>query len=289
MGLDLDKMNFDITGELMAKKLLENHTHYKYDIRKNDDKYGCDLEIHLYKTTQKSWSKHTPAMVEIEHALDWKSEDIPYYWYQISFLKRKLFMFDWQTSMYTDNPKHNDIHNYFYMKFNKDMDNCFCQRMDVIINTGRNENKRSQKDYNKLIMQVDFNHAKALYMSGYWVLTDQQVVYGIENCIKYITDTIEGDLTPRMSPEYIRDYERLRPSFSQIYKNPESIDYAKETKADQRSFKEIREGYYNTPKTVYKPEKQPNGTYLNNQIIIPSSGVQLSFGDNFFNPQVQNP
>ena len=55
---------FEINLELEIRKLFERNTDYRYEIRKNDDKFGYDLQIYRYFINGGDWVRKDIAYIE---------------------------------------------------------------------------------------------------------------------------------------------------------------------------------------------------------------------------------
>lgn len=180
-NFDLSKQDFDITGELKIRKILEINTDYKFEFIRNEDKYGNDIKIFEYIVTGNEWDKKFLGFVEVEKGMSWKTIELPDFYYCVSFLKRKLFKFHYGTHPESDPDEFTKmpVENYdktIYLKFNADYTNCFCQMKNFIIDNGKesyrnglNKNISKRKD-------------------EYWELKKEDVVWGIKNCCDFIKD-----------------------------------------------------------------------------------------------------
>ncbi len=177
---DYYNVSYDITDELIIRKILEKSSNYKYEFSKNENVYGCDLKMYMYEPNGNEWSRSLVGMIEVEKALTWKGKNIPENWYCISFLKRKLFKYNWSGYEFMDVPKYNDLT--FYLKFNKDYSNCFCQRMDVIVDKGKDSYRNTFDSY---ILESNYN-------GSYWEVNKEFVVFGINECIEFITNELKN-------------------------------------------------------------------------------------------------
>jgi hypothetical protein len=165
-------IDYDITDELVIRKILEKHSPYTFEFIKNQDKYGCDLLVHIYRKVDNEWERLPIGMVELERALNWTEYDIPPNWFCISLLKRKLFDFDYQNDMYTKEKKYPNG-SVFYLKFNKSYTNCFCQSIDLIIEKGEESKRNDIERY-------------GVRKGSYWQIEKEEVVFGIPESIDYI-------------------------------------------------------------------------------------------------------
>ena len=171
--LTFSKVNYDITGELIIRKILESNTDYKFEFIKNDNKYESDIRIFEYIVKGNDWDKKFIGYVEVEKALKWDTFDIPKYWYCLSFLGRKLFKFNGKFDV--NNPVDN-IDSTVYLKFNSSYTNCFCQSKAFIISNGK-ESYRNGKNVN-LSNRNDF----------YWELEKSKLIFGIKECCDFIKE-----------------------------------------------------------------------------------------------------
>ena len=84
---------YEIQSELIVRKFLEQGTSYKFEFRKNDDKYGVDLVCLVYDIQGSEWNRREVGSVEVELSTTWHDE-YPKHWKTYSFLARKLFEYD---------------------------------------------------------------------------------------------------------------------------------------------------------------------------------------------------
>lgn len=175
---DLNGESYNIKDELQIRKILETHTKYNYIFDKNTDKYGYDIKSYRYTISDNGdYYKDFLGFIEIERSLRWKTFDIPSNWHHISFLKRKIFQADKENRCFLTTPKFNE--KTFYLKFNRDLTNCFIQSMNYIIKHGQ-ESPRNGK-----------NKKLSWYYDNYLELDLDEVIYGIVNCLKFIEEHFE--------------------------------------------------------------------------------------------------
>jgi len=160
---------YDIDSELKARKIIEKHSDYHYVFDKNEDKYGFDLAVFKYKINKGEFKKNKIGYVEIERAVGWKTFGIPKNWYCVSFLKRKLYNYNFKEGTW-GNPK-SDSHKTIYLKFNHPMSNCFCHNMIYIIRNGKNSERNDNKNS---------------YNNSFIELEKELVYWGIKNCVNYV-------------------------------------------------------------------------------------------------------
>jgi len=173
---DLSTQNFEITEELQVRKILEYNTNYEWVFNKNNNKYEYDLKAWKYNIYKDG--RYEPIFkgyIEIEIGRGWNEFDWPNHKYQVvSFLKRKIYNFDWNTNEWKDTK--NYIDKTFYLKFNNDKTNCLCLLIDDIIIYGRPSNRDQEHDkYKQSFIEVDI----------------KDVIWGIKNCIDYINDKLQ--------------------------------------------------------------------------------------------------
>lgn len=171
---DLSTQNYEITDELKIRKILENNTDHKWIFDKNDNKYEYDLKAWKYNIYEDGkYEKIFKGYIEIEVGNGWE-EDWPDWYKYVSFLKRKIYNFDWDRNEWT-NTKEN-IDKTFYLKFNNKRTDCLCLLIDDILIYG-NPSKR------------DREHDK--YRQSFIEVEIKDVIWGIKNCIEYINHKLK--------------------------------------------------------------------------------------------------
>ena len=165
--------SFEIDDELRIRQLLDYNTSYLYIFDKSDDKYGYDIESYKYTVFPSGdYRKDFLGYIEVERSKQWNTFDIPNNWYCISFLKRKVYEYDWSNNHFTDKAKF--YNQTFYLKFNKDLTNCFTQSMEYIFTNGK-DSKRNYK-----------NGKLRGYNDQYIELKKHEVVFGIKESLSFI-------------------------------------------------------------------------------------------------------
>ena len=167
---DLSSQSYNIYNELKARKILEKYTDYHYTFEKNSDKYGFDLLVFRYTDIENNFRKNHLGYIEVECAVNWRNFHFPNNWYCVSFLKRKFYDFDFTKRVWINYKK--DVDKTIYLKFNHPMNNCFCKEMMYIIQYGKDSARNKKNDYFNSFIELDIN----------------QVCWGIDRCIYYITD-----------------------------------------------------------------------------------------------------
>lgn len=159
--------DYGILGELKARKMLEANTGPTVEFRKNPDTYGYDLQVIKWSDDPEAPDDHEVlAYIDVEVAKKWRTGEPPRYWSHLNFLNRKLFetesdivsrdrinhgIVEWS------GPKRN-ADKAFYLKFNREMDNCFYATIDDVIEYGEpgyQNNGQFEHDVHTLPMDAD--------------------------------------------------------------------------------------------------------------------------------------
>jgi len=156
---NLKQESYDIEPELRARKILEKYTDYTYTFEKNEDIYGYDICMYRYNK-----DKIFIGYIEVEYCRNWETLELPSYWYELSFLERKIINQD-------------NLSKTFYLKFNNNFTNCFCVKMLDLVNHGKysvrnNKNSLIEKERNDRYIVLP--------------LKSSFVKVGITGCINYI-------------------------------------------------------------------------------------------------------
>ncbi len=172
---------FGTKDELIMIELFNQKTSDKYEFVKNCNKCGIDVRI-LKKINNK---KFEIGKIELELKPEWFGRLHPRNWTEISFLKRKLFVFDdynfddkrikESKNMWKESKKDND--KTIYLIYNVPKSVWVCQTCDYIIKNGKECYRSCTSGTNKYI-----------YEHSYWRLDldDKKLIKGIDNCIKFI-------------------------------------------------------------------------------------------------------
>lgn len=124
MSFNLDEQQYEIKDELKIRGILESRTDWSYEFTKNS-KYDYDLQLFRWNRPPEGPEDRILAgYVEIERTnkrSDWQSGDIPDYWPELRFLRRKI---DDGHPPTWGGPKE-DFDKTLYLKFNYEIDNCF--------------------------------------------------------------------------------------------------------------------------------------------------------------------
>jgi len=175
----LDKLLIDRTNpyaidvELEIRKILEKGTDYTYEFQKNENHYDYDISVFKYYIDGANWEKKLIAYIELEVSESWENE-FPYYWKTYSFLKRKVYKWDYGDNNFTNELKDN-ADKTIYIIFNKSLSDSYCSDIEtistfheeILSNGGKTGDSR-----------------KDTYLRE--PLTSERVTKGIENCIEKI-------------------------------------------------------------------------------------------------------
>ena len=179
---DLSKESFDIKNELIIRKILEYETPWNIEFNKNDNIYEYDL-VYFKWLQKEKLTKTLIGYIEIEYCENWKEEEHPSYWFEASFLKRKIYDFNWNSKSW-DEPKKNHEKT-IYAKFNYYYTNCFAVKIRDLIGFGE-ESKRSENfSYNEAFIKLEW---------GSPYLTN-----GLKNSVKMINDFMKGIINEKES------------------------------------------------------------------------------------------
>lgn len=178
MSLDdgLDKQSYQIKDELKIRKVLEEHTDWKFEFTKHD-KYDYDLQITEWDSEPAGPDDCSIlGFVELERSrsdneYSWITGDIPDGWHFYSFLERKVRDYDYTLRCWQG--LKDDYNKTFYLKFNHALDNCFAAPIAVIYRDGR-RTKRSDGHPRRTTLALDLDHP--------------EVETGISECIDYIEE-----------------------------------------------------------------------------------------------------
>lgn len=183
---------YDIDTELKARKIIEKYSDYHYVFDKNEDKYGFDLIVFKYEINKGEFKKNKMGYIEIECATTWKTFKIPQNWYCVSFLKRKLYNYNFKEKVW-GLPKPN-LYKTIYLKFNQPMTNCFCQNMIYIIRNG--QDSRRNDDINS-------------YNNSFIELEKKSVYWGVKNCVNYIVKYLSRIYEKQVETVEVKDEYKL--------------------------------------------------------------------------------
>jgi len=173
---DLDDVEYEFKDELKIRKVLEDHTDWKFEFTKNDQ-YQYDLTIYQWDDEPRTPDDHEVlGYVELERCRrdrdkSWVMGAVPDNWYYLSFLQRKVRDFDFDSQSWQG--LKDDHERTVYLKFNHAMTNCFAAPIATIYRDGTTT-KRSDGGYNSTYLKLDKDHAA--------------VEYGIQSCVSFIED-----------------------------------------------------------------------------------------------------
>lgn len=138
-------MNYNIKEELIIRKKLEYITNWNIEFNENyENRYDYDLCYfkHIVDDNEIGYKKDLIGFVEVEVSPQWVNYNIPENWYEISFLKRKCFKFNFNLNEWTNEPKEN-YEKSIYLKSNIDYTNCFAINIKDIIKDSINSNRNN--------------------------------------------------------------------------------------------------------------------------------------------------
>lgn len=167
---------FEITSELQIRKMLEKQTSHRFEFRKNDNKYGPDIECYRYDIVGESWSRTRKVFVEVEVSERWVTS-FPDTWKTASFLARKLLHFNGES--YVPELK-SGCEDMFYLILNKSLTDGYMIHGPDAIKGRIFEPRYMQTGDKRLDTYVRFN------------LSDPTYTRGIQKCVKRIIDYANG-------------------------------------------------------------------------------------------------
>ena len=166
------KSPFEIDTELRVRKILESVTDHRFEFIKNNNPFGYDLVANKYTQTDSLWKVEPIAFIEIEVSSVWV-DSYPSNWKTYSFLKRKVYKFDYHSKQYTDELKPY-ANNTIYFLLNKTMSDSICARISDIAKmptiVGKETGNLRQDSYLRIDLDYKQNFIKR----------------GLENCIDAI-------------------------------------------------------------------------------------------------------
>lgn len=174
MSFDLSEQSYEIKDELKIRGILEKRTDWSYEFTKNS-KYEYDLQLFRWRDPPEGPSdREHVGYVEIERAnaeSDWQSGDIPDYWPEIRFCRRKI---DQGRPPIWGGPKQNSDRT-VYLKFNYEVDNCFAAPIPDIRDRGE---------------ETYWPPGKQTRNSAFYALDPNTdvIAHGIDDCIKLISE-----------------------------------------------------------------------------------------------------
>lgn len=172
---NLSGQNYDITDELKVRQKLQMQTGYKWLIDKNDDPYDYDLKAWRYHIEKDGYyEKLFMGFIEIEIGVGWNQHEWPAYYPEVSFLKRKIYKFHYPSKTWTGIKDNAD--KTFYLKFNANLTNCFCQLISEVASTGTLSKRSASIN----------NDTKSIYNHSFIAMKKNDVVWGINESIDFI-------------------------------------------------------------------------------------------------------
>ena len=172
---NLSNESYDIKNELIIRKILEYETPWYIEFNKNDNIYEYDLVY--YKWIQKEkLTKTLIGYVEIEYCERWRDEEPPSFWYEASFLKRKIYNFNWNDKSWNKPKNNHEIT--IYAKFSYDYTNCFAMKIKDLIEFGEESKRSKDFSYNEAFVKLEW---ESPYLTR-----------GLKNSIKMINGFMKG-------------------------------------------------------------------------------------------------
>tara|TARA_R100000734_G_C3314140_1_gene105642 strand:+ start:1444 stop:2160 length:717 start_codon:yes stop_codon:yes gene_type:complete len=140
-------MSYNIKKELLLVQKLNDlcKNEYVFFNKDSQNKYDVDIETNIWikdKDSQSGFKQFKNLIkIEAEDTPTWNKNLLPDYYTEVSFLKRKLYQYDFTKNYWTNQIK-KDCYKTIYVKHNNSFSNCFFMPMWEIIQNGK-ESKRS--------------------------------------------------------------------------------------------------------------------------------------------------
>lgn len=170
------KNTYEIDAELAVRKILEKGTSYLTEIHRNDEPYDYDLVYYMYNTDKNPFEKRMGGYIEVEVSEHWKDE-FPSYWKTFSFLKRKVYEYDYDKHSFTEDLKKNGERTIYLILNKKLTDGCAC---DIVTISTFEEKKQHVTGDDRL---DTFLRAP---------LDSKDVSFGLHDCLVFIRAFFEG-------------------------------------------------------------------------------------------------
>ena len=164
------KNTFEIDVELQVRKILESISDYHFEFQKNEDKYNYDISVFRYDISGAVYTKKCIAFVEIEVSETWKDK-YPENWHTFSFLKRKVFNFDYDKKVFTKD-LHENADKTIYIILNKSLTDAICCNVCKIATFKDAVNYQTGNLRNDTFLRTQ--------------VTDKSVIKCLDNCLKRI-------------------------------------------------------------------------------------------------------
>lgn len=168
------KNTFEIDVELQVRKILESISDYHFEFQKNEDKYNYDISVFRYDISGAVYTKKCIAFVEIEVSETWKNK-YPENWHTFSFLKRKVFNFDYDKKVFTKD-LHENADKTIYIILNKSLTDAICCNVCKIATFKDAVNYQTGNLRNDTFLRTH--------------VTDRSVIKGLDNCLKRIHEFV---------------------------------------------------------------------------------------------------
>jgi hypothetical protein len=155
---DIPDDGFQITDELVIRDLLESEASWRYQFDKAG-KYDYDLVVtHWPETAREPSDAAEVGFVEVERARkSWDTGTIPDHWGFYSFLRRKVHNYDHTRQAWTGLKTNGEAA--VYLKFNKQMDNCFIAPITAVDSDGV-PTVKSDGSYADSYLKLPLSHSK---------------------------------------------------------------------------------------------------------------------------------
>jgi hypothetical protein len=178
--------DYGIKSELKVRQVLEERTDWSYEFTKNS-KYQVDMQLFDWgEPPIDAESRSLVGYVEIEVAnadSDWQTGEIPDYWPEVSFLKRKIRTWDYNRSRWGSIQP--EARQTMYLKFNHELDHCFVAPVERVYHDHGRETTRGNAQPPSREQDVYCLHPQ-----------HDSITWGIHDSIRAIEDyfdALDGD------------------------------------------------------------------------------------------------
>ena len=188
---DLSEQSYEIIDELQIRKKVELETDWSYEFTKGGT-YKYDLEIHRWPDDASAQEdRELFGFLELERAdhqqnKSWVTGDIPDNWSFLSFLQRKVYIWEEDCARYDNGSRVGgfsrqtlkpEYRRALYLKFNHAMDNCFIAQIPAIVKDGRETPWTDGTRYNSYL-SLSKDHP--------------QIAIGIDECVSFLLEYLNS-------------------------------------------------------------------------------------------------
>lgn len=173
--------DYNFHDELKIRKVLEANSDYKFEFTKNPDKKDTDIKFYKWEFDGVDWIKQHYGYIELERADSWVVDNslntqpgqsieftalFPDDWVwsggevpNCTFLKRKIYEFDWERGRFTDTPKPN-YQRTVYIKFDNSIQECFAAPIIGLLNHATTTPRSDDTQYNGSQVVLPADHSE---------------------------------------------------------------------------------------------------------------------------------